>query len=61
MKDHTYVILFRCFYANNSSTSHIHELPLYAIPRWIESYKFTYPSCISISVKVWFHEEDTNE
>ena len=53
-----YDISFRCFYPGDSVCNHIQRLPLKDIPRWIDSYKFTHPNCVSISVKVWFCDLD---
>lgn len=49
-----YDVSFRCFYENGCATNHVQLMPLADIPRWIDSYKFTHPACVSISVKVWF-------
>lgn len=53
-------ISFRCHYPNGEYTQHRQELPLKDLKKWIESYKFTHPDVVSISVKIWFHEEEEN-
>lgn len=50
-------VSFRCYFPGGNYTEHRQELPLYDIPHWIECYKFTHPTVVSISIKVWFHEE----
>lgn len=52
-------ISFRCYYANGNKTEHYQDLPINDIPKWIECYKFTHPECISISVKLWFGDQET--
>ena len=52
-----YAVSFRCFYGNGVATNHFQDLPLSDIPRWLDSYKFTHPACISISCKIWFSSE----
>lgn len=52
-------VSFRCYYEKPGDyTTHYQSMPLAQIPKWIEAYQFTHPSVQSISVKVWFHEED---
>ncbi len=31
------------------------------IPKWIEAYQFTHPTCVSVSIKVWIKEGRPNE
>lgn len=53
---------FRCYYSDGSSTTHYHTLFANEIVKWIDCYKFTHPDCVSISVKVWFDDqEDADE
>lgn len=59
MKKTTYSISFRCYFGKNFTT-HRQEMPLKDIPKWIEAYIFTHPECRSISVKVYFREEEAN-
>lgn len=51
-------VSFRCFYSDECGVHFTtHYNPAFAlsdIPRWLDSYKFTHPNCIAISVKVWF-------
>ena len=49
-----YSLNFRCYYDNGNFTDHSRIMPLSDIPKWIDSYLFTHPACISISVKIWF-------
>jgi hypothetical protein len=49
-----YSLNFRCYYANGNFTDHSRVIPLSDIPKWIDSYLFTHPACVSISVKIWF-------
>lgn len=50
----TYNVCFRCFYLGGNYTEHRQELLLSEIPRWLDSYKFTHPECVSISFKIWW-------
>lgn len=54
----TNLISFRCKYPEGNYTEHRQAIPLDQIGKWIECYKFTHPRCISISIKVWFHEDE---
>ena len=54
----TYDISFRCYFPGDSVCNHLQKLRLVDIPRWLDSYRFTHPSCISVSVKVWFSNFD---
>ncbi len=54
MKKAVFNISFRCHYPNGEFTSHRQDLKLADIPKWIESYKFTHPECVSVSFKIWF-------
>lgn len=53
-----YNISFRCFFDGEEGvhfTTHYCPLfPVADIPRWIDSYHFTHPNCVSISAKIWF-------
>ena len=55
-KNKAYQMSFRCYFGGSADnlTKHRQELPLKDIPKWIEAYQFTHPTCRSISVKVWF-------
>lgn len=53
-----YDISFRCYFPDNGTCNHFQAMPLSDIPKWIECYCFTHPTCISISVKVWFAGND---
>lgn len=49
-----YQVSFHCYYEDGNSTKHYQELELADIGKWIDCYKFTHPTCKSISVKIWF-------
>lgn len=49
-------VSFHCYYPDGSHTEHRQKLSIADIPRWIESYKFTHPYCVAITVKAWFKE-----
>lgn len=53
-----YSVSFHCFFPEDGACKHFQTLPLFDIPTWIDCYKFTHPTCISISVKIWFSDED---
>ena len=55
-KNKAYQTSFRYYFGGSADnlTKHRQELPLKDIPKWIEAYQFTHPTCKSISVKVWF-------
>ena len=48
-------VSFRCYFPSGDQLDKVQELFLDEIPRWIDSYLFTHPTCISISVKIWTH------
>lgn len=58
-------VSYRCFYDNSDGTQnyskHYQPMPLADIPRWIESYKFTHPACVSVTCKVWFNGNDAEQ
>lgn len=56
-----YNVNFRCYYPNGNCNDHRRRMDAGDIPRWIDSYKFTHPDCISISIKVWFDDPDEDE
>lgn len=62
-KNKAYQMSFRCYFGGSADnlTKHRQELPLKDIPKWIEAYQFTHPTCKSISVKVWFDAEPEAE
>ena len=62
-KNKAYQMSFRCYFGGSADnlTKHRQELPLKDIPKWIEAYQFTHPTCRSISVKVWFDAEPETE
>lgn len=53
----TYKLSFRCYYSNGNCNDHRQFMKLNDIQKWIKSYKFTHPECISITVKIWFTKE----
>ena len=57
-----YWICFRCYYQNESgvlsNTEHRQQLTLADIPKWLECYKFTHPTCKSITVKIWWTDNE---
>lgn len=55
----SYNVSFRCFFPSDDGarfTSHYQRLSLSDLPKWFEAYRFTHPTCLSISCKVWFTE-----
>ncbi len=58
MKNAVYSISFRCHYPNGEYTQHRQDLQLKDIPKWLESYKFTHPTCESVSFKIWFADAE---
>lgn len=56
MLDIIYRIKFQCFYPNGNKCDHWQDLTITQIPRWVDSYKFTHPDCIAISVHVNFEK-----
>lgn len=61
-KNKAYQMSFRCYSGGpDNLTKHRQELPLKDIPKWIEAYQFTHPTCRSISVKVGFETEPEAE
>ena len=54
-----YNVSFRCFYNDEIGTHYNNHynpaFDLADIPRWLDAYKFTHPTCAAISVKVWFN------
>lgn len=61
MQDMIFDLSFRCYYDNGNTTNHFQSLRLADIPRWIDSYKFTHPGCISITVKLWFSDLEKDD
>lgn len=53
-----YDISFRCYFSGGNVCNHYQTLSLADVPKWIDCYKFTHPSCLSVSIKIWFHTED---
>lgn len=51
-------ICFRCYFPGGHYTEHRQEIPVQDIPYWIECYRYTHPTVQSVSVKVWFKEEE---
>ena len=57
--EQTFEICFFCYYPNDpEKTIHKQQLRLCDIGRWIDSYKFTHPNCLSISAKIWFSDNE---
>lgn len=60
-----YNVSFRCFFDTEEGTHYtnhyVPQFPLADVPRWIDSYRFTHPNCVSISCKVWFAERDNGQ
>lgn len=52
--DERYNCSFRCFFGGEQYTAHYQSLTLAEIPKWIECYRFTHPTCTTISFKIWF-------
>lgn len=52
-------ICFRCYFPGNwdNYTDHRAQIPVAEIPRWIEAYTFTHPTCTKISVRVYIKKE----
>ena len=53
-----YNINFRCYFPNGNYNDHRRKLNFEDIPRWIDAYKFTHPDCTSISIKIWFSDQE---
>lgn len=49
---------FFCYFPGGNVTRHTQWLFSEDIPTWIDCYKFTHPACESISVKIWFGEDE---
>lgn len=59
MSKQTYDLSFRAYFPGTGNTcTHRQTMPLRDIPKWIESYRFTHPDVESITVKLWFHDEE---
>ena len=56
-----YSLSMRCYYGNGAQTTRHQTLALKEIPKWIEAYQFTHPSCESITVKVWLRDEERSD
>lgn len=56
-----YNISFRCYYADGTHTSHRQDLLISDVGLWISAYKFTHPACVSVSVRLWFDDENDGE
>ena len=55
----TYNFSFRCYFPSAEGprfSTHYQALPLCDVPRCLDAYRFTHPTCISITMKVWFSE-----
>lgn len=56
---------FRCFFQTEDgmhySTHYQPQFSLADIPRWVDSYRFTHPNCVSISCKLWFGDSDNDK
>lgn len=61
MLEKVFSVSFRCYYANGNKTNHRQDLKLSEIPRWIDSYQFTHPHCLSITCKVYFTDNEKPE
>lgn len=64
MPEQNYTFSFRCYFPNDNGvnfSTHYQQLALSDVPRWIEAYRFTHPTCISISVKVWFNSAEDSQ
>lgn len=60
MKPKEYNVSFRCFFPSEDGpkfNSHYQRLSLRDLPRWVEAYQFTHPTCLSVSCKIWFTEQ----
>lgn len=59
MDKQKYDLSFRCYFPGvNNVTNHQQTMQLKDIPKWIGAYYFTHPNVQSITVKVWFHDQD---
>lgn len=64
MPEQIYKVSFRCYFADPASqnySNHYQPLKISDIPRWIEAYRFTHPTCISITTKIWFTDENKED
>lgn len=46
-------VSFRCYYPTGDPCDKLQMIYLSQILKWIDSYLFTHPACVSITVKVW--------
>ena len=63
-KNDDYNISFRCYFPNDDGarfTTHYQRLSLRDLPKWLEAYQFTHPTCLSVTCKVWFTEQEAGE
>lgn len=61
MEDFISCVSFRCYFPNGNCIDHYQELYLMDVPLWIQAYKFTHSGCSSISVKIWFPDQEAAE
>lgn len=61
MENAIFRLSFRCYYKDGGTCDKWQDLRLAEIPRWIDSYKFTHPSCVAVSVKIWFSDLERGE
>ena len=61
-KAKTYNVSFRCHYNDAREpghyTQHWQDLPLRDLHKWVEAYRFTHPTCTSVSIKLWLKDDE---
>lgn len=57
------IITFKCYFDGDptNTTFHRREMEIAEIPKWIEAYSYTHPTCTSISAKVRFESAESNK
>ena len=53
-------ISIRCYYPGkpDNYTQHYPEIKLSELPKWIKAYQYTHPTMQSMSIKMWFKEDE---
>ena len=60
----TFNFSFRCYFPNDNGPAysvHYQRLAIADVPKWIESFRFTHPTCISICCKGWFVDNEEQQ
>ena len=55
----TLKVSIRCYFPGmGNHCTHTQEMKLTDIPKWIEAYRFTHPTCEAVTVKVWLLDDE---